>query len=189
MTLTQLVERARHGDREAFGELWNGHMREVVFKTVAAAGLQRADVEDAVSATCLQTLQNIAQLKDPTRVAAWACKVALRIAQSMKRPRALRQVHYGLEPERQEAHRPAGAEALRNAGALVEIWIRSRLPMPTRYVCTRLLLDGKSRSLVSRELRISLARVDFYLLVGVEQLREWGRDEGWDDDPMLSDLL
>jgi RNA polymerase sigma factor (sigma-70 family) len=182
-----LVERARQGDRVAFGELWSDYLRPVALRTAIRLGVRKSDIDDAVSEVCLQVLKKLEQLQELDKAKAWVRAVATRLLQRMVPRNARRDRHAELTPE-VEAPTVTGRGDAAQAAALVEAMIRNRLGGATRTVCCRLLLDGATRAAVAAELGISIHRVDLMLLVGVEKLREWARAD-WAFHPVLGRLL
>jgi RNA polymerase sigma-70 factor (ECF subfamily) len=94
---TQLVVRARAGDRDAFGALVDLHHRAA--RRVAAAALGNlADADEAVQDACLTAWRRLDRLDDPSAFRAWLLRITWRKAIDQRRSlgawvRRLRQDH------------------------------------------------------------------------------------------------
>lgn len=84
-----LVEKARAGDREAFGELVRLYSPIVTGALLARLGAGD-DVDDPVQETFLRALKNLDALRDPDRFGAWVYGIAVNVARELRsRPRAV----------------------------------------------------------------------------------------------------
>lgn len=72
----RLVERARNGDRAAFGELVRLHSA-VVWSAVSRALADREAARDVFQETWLRALERIADLERPERLRSWLLSIAL----------------------------------------------------------------------------------------------------------------
>ncbi len=79
-----IVERARHGDAEAFDMLVRDEMKGVYRRALAILGSE-ADARDAAQETFVSAWRDLPRLRDPERFEAWfgritlnACRMALR---------------------------------------------------------------------------------------------------------------
>lgn len=69
-----LVERAKHGDTEAFGELYNRIYKEL-YKFAYYTLANREDAEDAVSETFFEGFKGINKLRDSALFKPWIFKI------------------------------------------------------------------------------------------------------------------
>jgi RNA polymerase sigma factor (sigma-70 family) len=74
-TLTELVERAQHGDESAWTELV-GRLERVVWKTVNMITDNAEIRQDAAAATWLRLAENLATIRDPERLPGWMVTTA-----------------------------------------------------------------------------------------------------------------
>lgn len=74
-TLTELVERARGGDEDAWRTLV-GRVKNLVWKTVNGFRLGRGDAEDAFAATFFRLAEHIDTIRDPERLPGWVATTA-----------------------------------------------------------------------------------------------------------------
>jgi RNA polymerase sigma factor (sigma-70 family) len=75
LTLTELVERAREGDEEAWRMLV-ARVKNLVWKVVNGFRLQRGDAEDAFAATFFRLAEHIDSIRDPERLPGWVATTA-----------------------------------------------------------------------------------------------------------------
>jgi RNA polymerase sigma-70 factor (ECF subfamily) len=73
-----LVERARHGDREAFGALVQAHV-DWMFALAYRIVRDYDRAEDAVQQTLLHVWRDLPQLRDADRLLAWMRRVLVRV--------------------------------------------------------------------------------------------------------------
>ncbi len=73
----QLIAACRAGDKEAWQALVQRYSR-LVYTVPARYGLTPAEIEDVYQAVWMSLLQNLAQLRQPERVAAWLVTTARR---------------------------------------------------------------------------------------------------------------
>ncbi len=69
-SLTELVERARAGDRRAWGNLVD-RLELVVWKTTYQVDMSQEDREEASQNTWLRLFESLHQLRDPERLPGW----------------------------------------------------------------------------------------------------------------------
>jgi RNA polymerase sigma-70 factor (ECF subfamily) len=84
MTDADLIEAARHGDRDAFGVLVERHQRMVEAVAFSAAG-QRGLVDDVVQDTFVAAWQTLDRLRDGSRVQPWLRGIARNLARKARR--------------------------------------------------------------------------------------------------------
>src|SRR6478752_10347624 len=94
---TGLIERARHGDHEAFGVLVGGRLARLD----AAARLILRDPElarDAVQEATLRAWRNMRGLRDPARFDAWLHRLTVNACLDIARQRRSRVIEIELTP-------------------------------------------------------------------------------------------
>jgi RNA polymerase sigma factor (sigma-70 family) len=74
-SLTDLVDRAREGDEEAWRALV-ARVKNLVWKVVNGFRLPRGDAEDAFAATFFRLAEHIDTIRDPERLAGWVATTA-----------------------------------------------------------------------------------------------------------------
>ncbi len=74
-----LVEKARLGDREAFGALWEASLGTVTGFLSKQLERRPEDVEDIVSKCAIKALAKIADFKGTCSFSTWLCTVAMRV--------------------------------------------------------------------------------------------------------------
>ena len=74
-TLTELVERARDGDEDAWRTLV-ARVKNLVWKTVNGFRLGRGDAEDAFAATFFRLAEHIDTIREPERLLGWVATTA-----------------------------------------------------------------------------------------------------------------
>jgi RNA polymerase sigma-70 factor (ECF subfamily) len=77
--VSELVDRLRNGDREAFGELFN-RFHQIVYSIVLARVKSEHDAEDVTQDVFLNALQKIDSLREPHAFGAWLCSIANHMA-------------------------------------------------------------------------------------------------------------
>lgn len=70
MLLTKTVDRAKHGDREAWGELYTSTCKEAYFVAVKVCGKEQ-DAVDLVQDAYITAFERLHQLQDPERFQSW----------------------------------------------------------------------------------------------------------------------
>ena len=85
------IDRARHGDPEAFEEIVSTRMDAVYRLSYAILG-NEADARDAAQETFVTAWRQIGQLRDPDRFDAWLQRVAVNAARMTHRARRRRGV-------------------------------------------------------------------------------------------------
>jgi RNA polymerase sigma-70 factor, ECF subfamily len=86
-----LVERARHGDHEAFAGLVDARLGPT-FRTVLAILGNESDARDTTQAIFVQAWRNLPALRDPDLFAAWFGRIVVNAARTSMRGRRRRAV-------------------------------------------------------------------------------------------------
>ena len=96
-----LVERARHGDHEAFAALVDGRLSST-FRTALAILGNEADARDATQEIFLRAWRNLPELRESDRFGAWFGRIVVntcRTAVRGRRRRIVREISVGALPE------------------------------------------------------------------------------------------
>ncbi len=110
-----LVARSLAGDRDAFGQIVVRHQSLVCALAFSATG-SRARSEDLAQETFVTAWRQLAQLREPSRLAGWLCGIARHLAQGDRR-NLQREPVYAAESLEDAAHL-AGTEPLPTAQAV-----------------------------------------------------------------------
>ena len=100
----ELVRQALAGDREAFGQLYDRHARQVRAVVAAVSG-DWSDVEDMTQECFLRAYRKLATLRDPERVGPWLAGFARQVARERRRTLRRDRHEFGLPPESARNHR------------------------------------------------------------------------------------
>ena len=98
---TLLVERARSGDREAFGDLVDGRLG-ATFRTAMAILGNESDARDATQEIFLRAWRNLPELREPDHFSAWFSRIVVntcRTAIRGRRRRIVREISVGALPD------------------------------------------------------------------------------------------
>jgi RNA polymerase sigma-70 factor (ECF subfamily) len=115
----ELVERARAGETEAFGELVERNANLLVCLLRSLTG-EISSAEDLAQETFVRAFRSIGTLKDPEHFRAWLCGIARHIAADHLRQRTSRPQNIPLNPEH-AAHPSANDDSLQR---FEQIWSR-----------------------------------------------------------------
>lgn len=136
----ELVQRARAGDREAFGMLVERH-RRTVFIMAVQRGYDHEVAEDVAQEVFLKAYQHLENLSEPDAFARWLYGIAHNVIADQGRKRARRKELSGLDqaPEPSEkadaAEKMAESETRRQVfKALDELNEEQRLVVMLRYI-------------------------------------------------------
>jgi RNA polymerase sigma-70 factor, ECF subfamily len=162
------VNAAQHGDREAFGHLYQRYLPMV--HGILLAKLPRPEVEDLVHEVFLRALSRLRSLRDASRFGAWLAVIARNMAND-----------YYREPRAQVEHHDASADAApdcatssqaqsREAAEILEI-IRS-LPEAYRETLVLRLVEGMTGPEIAARTGLSHGSVRVNLYRGMQQLRD-----------------
>ena len=156
----QLVQAARGGDREAFGELYERYSRMV--HGVLLAHVPYAEVDDLLQDVFLIALRRLDGLREPTAFAGWLLVIARNRANDFhRRPRAadeLRDSAGSADRDEQEAR-----------AALAAI---QSLPEAYRETLCLRLVEGMTGPEIATRTGLTPASVRVNLHRGMKQLRE-----------------
>jgi RNA polymerase sigma-70 factor, ECF subfamily len=138
-----LVDRARHGNLDAFEEIVRARM-DAVYRLAYAILADEADARDAAQDTFVTAWRQIGKLRDPERFDAWLQRVAINAARMTHRARRRRGVR------EIAASRVGGVADLPATASPVEADARAleaalgRLSIERRSILALHYLDGRS---------------------------------------------
>jgi RNA polymerase sigma-70 factor (ECF subfamily) len=153
-----LVDRARHGDLDAFEEIVRARMDAVYRLSYAILG-DEADARDAAQDTFLRAWRQIETVRDPDRFDAWLQRVALNAARMTHRARRRRGVReipasrLGSVPDVRSIEGSAAGDV-----TVLDAGLR-RLPIPQRSILVLHHLDGRPLTEIAEILEIPVGTV------------------------------
>ena len=168
-----LVERARGGDRDAFGDLVSRH-RAGVARLLQATFGAGAGIDDLLQETFQQAYLNLEQLRNPGRFGAWARGIAVNLARMQLR--AGRMVTVSWDEQRPALAGNAGLRVPERATERKEMVARVReaiddLSPAEREAILRVYMDGMSHREAARLLDTSVGAVKVRVHRGRKRLR------------------
>jgi RNA polymerase sigma-70 factor, ECF subfamily len=130
-----LVERARHGDHDAFSALVDGRLT-TTFRTALAILGNEADARDATQEIFLRAWRNLPELRDPDRFGAWFGRIVVNTCRSAirgRRRRIVREISVEALPFDGD-QLTSGANAHEDRTADLDVLVRAldRLPVMER---------------------------------------------------------
>lgn len=108
MTETELLERARKGDTEAFALLCEAH-RGRIWRTVSSVTRRKADAEDLAQETLIKAWQAIGSYRGEASLGSWLTRIALNAAHDHQKSAWMRRVCFWKDDRPDE---PDGALSL-----------------------------------------------------------------------------
>ena len=154
-----LVAAARAGDRPAFGELYERHVRMV--HGVVLARVPHRDVDDIVHDVFLTAFERLASLRDPSAFGAWLAAIA--------RNRAV-DYHRSAAPIAELTDRAGPPEGPADEARAVMAAIRA-LPEAYRETLTMRLVEGMTGPEIAERTGLTHGSVRVNLHRGMLQLR------------------
>jgi RNA polymerase sigma-70 factor (ECF subfamily) len=170
--LHQVLERARNGDREAFGQIYERFARTVHGIVLARVGAEEA--EDVTQEVFVAVHGGLATIKDPNSLPGWICTVARNLAidhdrKRTKRPAMLRLVEDTVPTA------DAGDDGLaERVLALIQ-----ELPEAYRETLILRLVEGMTGPEIASQTGMTHGSVRVNLNRGMNMLRPLLRKEGW----------
>lgn len=157
------VQRARAGDREAFGDLYRRYAR--LAHGILLARMPAADVPDLVQEVFLVAYRKLGQLREPSSFVPWLATLARRTATDYHRSPDRR-----LEPA---AEPPPGSSVAPEltADGLAVFQALSRLPETYRETLILRLVGGLSGAEISAATGLTEGSVRVNLCRGMKKLR------------------
>ncbi len=159
----ELVERARAGDREAFGSLYQRYGRLV--HGVLLAHAERDDVEDLVQDTFVRAMRQLAGLRDGSTFGGWIRTIAINEARMRRRATRPTEEITDRIPAPSPAHGEEGLDATTVMAAIRRLPDRYREPLVLRLVGE---MSGED---IARHTGLSHGSVRVYLHHGMRLLR------------------
>ena len=160
----ELVEAARHGDRGAFGRLYERYARMV--HGVLLAKVPFADVDDLVQDTFVKALRNLSGLRENGRFGPWLAAIARNLANDHYRRAAPAAV---LDEEFAEDLHCGSPAAEWSANGVLEA-IR-KLPDAYRETLVLRLVEGMTGPEIAARTGLTPGSVRVNLHRGMQQLR------------------
>jgi RNA polymerase sigma-70 factor, ECF subfamily len=154
------IRDAQHGDRNAFGLLYERYARMVHGVLLAHAPYQ--DAEDLMQDVFMRALRELPSLRDPAAFGGWLCSIARRAA--VDRARAARRFLFHL-PERSGGARPDG-----EAFAILDVL--QRVPESYRETLSLRLVEGMTGPEIAAQTGLTPESVRVNLCRGMKMLRE-----------------
>lgn len=164
------VERARRGDREAFGDLYRRYARLV--HGVLLTRLPPSEVPDLVQEVFLLALRKLGTLSDGAAFGAWVATLARRAAADHYRAagRRLEPAVPPGEPRGAVAHDPPAAPAMTVEGLAI-LQALGRLPEAYRETLVLRLVEGMSGAEIAAVTGLTEGSVRVNLVRGMKRLR------------------
>ena len=149
--VTELVEQAQQGDRDAFGALYNLRFQDV-HRFVVARFRDRQLAEDVVAETFVKAWERLAGLRHPERFDAWLFQIAYNAGTDVFRRRREAPIDLVPEPaDPRSAGSPAARAELTDAQADLGRALE-QLSDDQRLVLVLRFLRGLSHAEVARQL-------------------------------------
>ena len=155
-----LVEAARRGDREAFGELYRHYGRMV--HGILLSRVPRGEVDDLVQDAFLQALRRLDTLRDPRAFGGWLAMLTRHLAQDRSRARR----------EHAEVDDSFAAPESTHAEALAVMRLLRGLPEAFREPLVLRLIEGLSGPEIAEMTGMTPGSVRVNLHRGMSLLRE-----------------
>jgi RNA polymerase sigma-70 factor (ECF subfamily) len=153
-----LVDRARHGDLDAFEEIVRARMDAVYRLSFAILG-DEADARDAAQDTFVRAWRQIESVRDPDRFDAWLQRVALNAARMTHRARRRRGVREIPASRLRSVPDVPSLDSAAAADATVLDAAMRRLPIPQRSILVLHHLDGRPLTELAEILEIPVGTV------------------------------
>jgi len=157
-----LVRAAQHGDRDAFGQLYQRFAGYV--HSILLARLPRAEAADLVQEVFLQAFQRLSHLREPAAFAGWLATIARNRATDFLRS------HTVAEPLEDKFATPPAADAAVDAATALQVI--QRLPDAYRETLVLRLVEGLTGPEIAAVTGLTPASVRVNLHRGFRLLRE-----------------
>lgn len=164
----QLVDAARHGDRSAFGQLYNRYARMV--HGILLARVPWSEVDDLVQDVFLLALPRLKSLRDSNRFGAWLAAIARNRANDYHR-QSVDEVELTEDLSEAEGggHGVSGAP---DAEAAAILGVIRTLPETYRETLLLRLVEGMTGPEIAARTGLTPGSVRVNLHRGMQQLRE-----------------
>ena len=168
-TQTQLVRAAQHGDREAFGRLFEQFQRVVCAIAFRRLG-NHAEAQEVCQEVFIQAMRKIGQLRDPRCFAGWLRSMASRMSLNRAiRGRQMQSVPETYEVPSTADETPLGDMLQRESRAQVHTGL-NRLSTLDRATLVAFYFDGRSLNEMSNEFRTPVGTIKRRLHVARKRL-------------------
>jgi RNA polymerase sigma-70 factor (ECF subfamily) len=175
----KLVDRARAGDQDAFGELVRHFERPVHAVVVSCLG-DDPDMQDIVQETFLAAYRALGRLRDPDKFGSWLYAIASRMSKNLLRSRRRREITFveiGADSERHPEVADSGSQSPHERAGQREVTrvlaaAFAALPERQRAVLTLFYSEKMTYSEIAAFLNISLASVKGLIYRGMTELKD-----------------
>jgi RNA polymerase sigma-70 factor (ECF subfamily) len=176
--ITELVERSRHGDRAAFGELVRLHQHEVYTLAVRLVG-DRTLAADVTQEALIRAWKAISRFRGDSSFSTWLYRVTANVAWTLK-GRAARQATYNLDQMIRQPHADSSGDP-ETAGERAELRANlndalGRLPHHKRSIVILKDVYGWSHKEIAESMSISVTASKVRLHRAHLRLRELLRE-------------
>ena len=162
--VAQLVEAAKHGNRQAFGELYARFARTI--HGILLSRVPRTEVDDLVQDVFMMAMQRLGTLRDPESFGGWLAAIARNRATDHLRRAPQTSELTGDLVETRTTSPSDRAEALAVLDAI------RRLPEAYRETLVLRLVEGMTGPEIAERTGLTRASVRVNLHRGMRQLRE-----------------
>ena len=172
---SQLLERVRHSDREAFKALFEKY-QPILFRSVLQSVLDPDTAHDIVQETFVRVWDHRASLQPHLPLLAYLFRISRNLVRDMAKHSSVRKRYEAEMPE--TLHSDSPDESLQ-AGILEERLqeaVRNRLPEKCREIFLLSRVEGMSNAEISEHLGISVKTVENQITRGLKILRKELRD-------------
>jgi RNA polymerase sigma-70 factor (ECF subfamily) len=163
-----LVDRAREGDRVAFGQLYDRYARMV--HGVLMARVPPSEVDDLVQDVFMLALRRLSTLRDSARFGAWLAAISRNLANDYHR-QAVAAVELTEEVSQNELEYGVTSQTSEAEGRSILALIRS-LPDAYKETLILRLVEGMSGPEIAARTGLTPGSVRVNLHRGMQQLRE-----------------
>ena len=170
--LNNLVERARHGDRVAYGELVQ-RFQPTVYAVALARVRNAAEAEELTQDVFLHVMRKLAQLRDVSCFAGWLRQITVRMAINRLTRRGPFQGVDAQVLEQAEAAGPMPLDEMLKAEQRGELWDGlERLKPVDRDTLVSFYIRGRSLKQMSRDFETPIGTIKRRLHVARNRLRK-----------------
>lgn len=174
---TNLLERHRHGDAQAFSELYR-QFETMVYNLALRMSGNAADAEDIAQETFIRAYRHLEKFKGKSSLKTWVFRIALNCANTRLRRRGRRLAHrvddgeFELERAADESRSPEERAVASDLSAAVRVGLEH---LPAHYREAVLLRDFEDMnySEIAEVLGVRIGTVRSRIARGREQLRQW----------------
>lgn len=171
MTETELLERARKGDSDAFAQLCEAH-RGRVWRTVASVVRRKSDAEDLAQETLIKAWQAIGGYRGEASLGSWLTRIALNTAHDHQKSAWMRRVFLWKDdrPDEPDGAAPLHEQTVRAEtqrkvrAAVAKLGAKERVPIHLIYfeeysIAEVARLEGVPESTVRSRVKVGLKKL------------------------------